>query len=67
MTKSSLSYAPEEVSPPGETLRDLMEERSLSQAELSRLPDVERRKDLDVAEGTLQAEHALSPAPHAHP
>lgn len=36
MTKPSLTYAPEEVSPPGETLRDLMEERSLSQAELSR-------------------------------
>ena len=36
MTKTNLTYAPEEVSPPGETLRDLMEERSLSQAELSR-------------------------------
>ncbi len=29
-------YAPSEVSPPGDTLRDLMEERALSQAELSR-------------------------------
>ena len=36
MTKSSLSYAPEEISPPGETLRDLIEERSLSQAKRSR-------------------------------
>lgn len=36
MTKANLTYVPEEVSPPGETLRDLMEERSLSQAELSR-------------------------------
>ena len=29
-------YAPREVTPPGDTLRDLMEERALSQAELSR-------------------------------
>jgi HTH-type transcriptional regulator / antitoxin HigA len=36
MTKTLLAYAPREVSPPGATLRDLMEERSLSQAELSR-------------------------------
>jgi HTH-type transcriptional regulator / antitoxin HigA len=36
MTKTSSAYAPDEVSPPGETLRDLMEERSLTQAELSR-------------------------------
>jgi HTH-type transcriptional regulator / antitoxin HigA len=36
MTETLLAYAPREVSPPGETLRDLMEERSLSQAELSR-------------------------------
>jgi HTH-type transcriptional regulator/antitoxin HigA len=36
MIETLLAYAPREVSPPGETLRDLMEERSLSQAELSR-------------------------------
>lgn len=36
MTKADLIYSPDEVSPPGETLRDLMEERNLSQAELSR-------------------------------
>ena len=31
-----MNYASCGVSPPGDTLRDLMEERSLSQAELSR-------------------------------
>ena len=36
MTETLLIYAPREVSPPGDTLRDLMAERSLSQAELSR-------------------------------
>lgn len=36
MTESNLAYTPEEVSPPGDTLRDLMEERGLTQAELSR-------------------------------
>lgn len=36
MIEATLSYAPPEVSPPGETLRELMEERNLSQAELSR-------------------------------
>jgi HTH-type transcriptional regulator/antitoxin HigA len=36
MTNEVLRYQPAEVSPPGDTLRDLMDERSLSQAELSR-------------------------------
>src|SRR5438132_5099709 len=36
MTEALPVYAPREVSPPGDTLRDLMEERALSQAELSR-------------------------------
>lgn len=36
MTETILRYRPTEVSAPGETLRDLMEERALSQAELSR-------------------------------
>jgi HTH-type transcriptional regulator/antitoxin HigA len=36
MTDETLRYQPAEVSPPGDTLRDLMDERSLSQAELSR-------------------------------
>jgi len=36
MTDTRLFYEPTEVSPPGDTLRDLMEERDLSQAELSR-------------------------------
>ncbi|HSW05288.1 helix-turn-helix domain-containing protein [Aquabacterium sp.] len=36
MTESLPVYAPSEVSPPGETLRDMMDERALSQAELSR-------------------------------
>ena len=36
MTEDLLTYAPDEVSPPGDTLRDLMEDRGLSQAELSR-------------------------------
>ena len=36
MIEKTLAYVPQEVSPPGETLRDLMEERNLSQAELSR-------------------------------
>lgn len=36
MTESSLVYAPREVSPPGHTLRDLMEERALTQRELAR-------------------------------
>jgi HTH-type transcriptional regulator / antitoxin HigA len=36
MTDTLLLYAPTEVSPPGDTLRDLMEERALTQAELSR-------------------------------
>ena len=36
MTDTTLFYEPTEVSPPGDTLRDLMEERELSQAELSR-------------------------------
>lgn len=36
MTENLPVYAPREVSPPGDTLRDLMEERALTQAELSR-------------------------------
>lgn len=36
MTDNNLLYQPNEVSPPGDTLRDLMDERDLSQAELSR-------------------------------
>lgn len=36
MIETDLHYAPEEVTPPGATLGDLMEERGLSQAELSR-------------------------------
>jgi HTH-type transcriptional regulator / antitoxin HigA len=36
MTEIEFAYAPQEVSPPGDTLRDLLEERNLSQAELSR-------------------------------
>lgn len=35
MTESALTYAPQEVSPPGSTLRDLMEERALTQRELA--------------------------------
>jgi HTH-type transcriptional regulator / antitoxin HigA len=36
MIETLTLYAPRQVSPPGDTLRDLMEERSLTQAELSR-------------------------------
>jgi HTH-type transcriptional regulator/antitoxin HigA len=36
MTELTLLYLPTEVSPPGDTLRDLMDERELTQAELSR-------------------------------
>lgn len=36
MTPNQFAYAPQVVSPPGDTLRDLLEERNLSQAELSR-------------------------------
>lgn len=36
MTETLPVYAPPDVSPPGDTLRDLMKERALSQAELSR-------------------------------
>jgi len=36
MTEALPLYAPREVSPPGDTLRDLMEDRAISQAELSR-------------------------------
>ena len=36
MAETNLAYAPAEVSAPGQTLRDLMDERGLSQAELSR-------------------------------
>jgi len=36
MTETLPVYAPVEVSPPGDTLRDLMEERAMTQAELSR-------------------------------
>ena len=36
MTETLLRYTRTEVSPPGDTLRDLMEERALTQAELSR-------------------------------
>lgn len=36
MTENNFLYQPAEVSPPGDTLRDLMEERDLTQAELSR-------------------------------
>lgn len=35
MTETDLNYAPREVSPPGSTLRDLMEERALTQRELA--------------------------------
>lgn len=36
MTETLPVYAPRDVSPPGDTLRDLMDERALSQAELAR-------------------------------
>jgi addiction module HigA family antidote len=36
MTEANFLYQPAEVSPPGDTLRDLIEERDLTQAELSR-------------------------------
>ena len=36
MTENLLRYTARDVSPPGDTLRDLMEERALSQAELAR-------------------------------
>lgn len=36
MTELNLSYRPSEVSPPGETLAELIEERGISQAELAR-------------------------------
>jgi HTH-type transcriptional regulator / antitoxin HigA len=36
MIDALFRYAPTEVSPPGDTLRDLMEERAITQAELSR-------------------------------
>ncbi|MDP3204235.1 MAG: helix-turn-helix domain-containing protein [Hydrogenophaga sp.] len=36
MTETLHRYSPTEVSPPGDTLRDLIEERALSQAELAR-------------------------------
>jgi len=36
MIDADLSYQPFEVSPPGDTLRDLMDERALTQAELAR-------------------------------
>lgn len=36
MTETLLSYLPTKVTPPGDTLRDLLEERMLTQAELSR-------------------------------
>ena len=36
MIEALLLYTPDEVSPPGHTLRDLMEERALTQIELSR-------------------------------
>lgn len=36
MTENLLRYTAREVSPPGDTLRDLMAERALSQAELAR-------------------------------
>jgi HTH-type transcriptional regulator/antitoxin HigA len=36
MTDTALTYTPQEVSPPGSTLRDLMDERTLTQRELAR-------------------------------
>lgn len=36
MTDSSLTWEPAEVSPPGETLLDLIEERGIAQSELAR-------------------------------
>lgn len=36
MTEIDLSYAPSAVSPPGDTIADLLEEREMSQAELAR-------------------------------
>lgn len=36
MSKEELNYQPQEVSPPGDTLRDMMDERNLTQAELAR-------------------------------
>ena len=35
MTEPTLTYSPQEVSPPGATLRDLMEERDWTQRELA--------------------------------
>lgn len=36
MTETGLAYAPQTVSPPGDTVADLLEERDMSQAELAR-------------------------------
>ena len=36
MTETGLAYAPQTVSPPGDTIADLLEERDMSQAELAR-------------------------------
>jgi len=36
MTEVDLSYSPTAVSPPGDTIADLLEERDMSQAELAR-------------------------------
>lgn len=36
MVEALYRYTPEEVSPPGETLRDMMDERGITQAELAR-------------------------------
>jgi HTH-type transcriptional regulator / antitoxin HigA len=36
MAQTEFAYSPQVVSPPGDTLRDLLAERNLSQAELSR-------------------------------
>ena len=36
MTEQSLSYRPVAVSPPGDTLAELLEERGIAQAELAR-------------------------------
>jgi len=44
-------YTPDEVSPPGESLADLLEERGMSQAELAQKTGYSEKSILEIIQG----------------
>ena len=54
MTDKALEYDPSLVYPPGETLLELLEERSLPLSELAQLSGISETALVQIARGTLR-------------